>query len=116
MNTRTMLIGGGTRSRRGLLAILAFSVALAIAVALQMLATASASEPQIVNTIPPGGRETSASSGDAGGGPVDVHSEQDGVIRERDRPTVFDVDRPAIGKLEPELLDALQRAATDAAS
>ncbi|MCT1396920.1 M15 family metallopeptidase [Microbacterium sp. p3-SID338] len=47
-------------------------------------------------------------------GSVLAPSEADGVIRDGDQPTVFDVDRVAIGNLDPALLDALQRAATDA--
>ncbi|KYK00134.1 M15 family metallopeptidase [Microbacterium sp. CH1] len=47
-------------------------------------------------------------------GSVLAPSEADGVIRDGDQPTVFDVDRVAIGNLDLALLDALQRAATDA--
>ena len=47
-------------------------------------------------------------------GSVLAPSEADGVIRDGDQPTVFDVDRVAVGNLDPALLDALQRAASDA--
>ncbi|CAH0233914.1 D-alanyl-D-alanine dipeptidase [Microbacterium oxydans] len=48
------------------------------------------------------------------GGSVLAPSEADGVIRDGDQPTVFDIDRVAVGNLDPALLAALQRAATDA--
>lgn len=48
-------------------------------------------------------------------GSVIAPTEADGVIREGEQPTVFDEDRPAVGKLDRALLDALQRAASDAA-
>ena len=41
-------------------------------------------------------------------------SEADGVIRDDARPSVFDDHLPAVSKLDPALLEALQRAATDA--
>lgn len=47
-------------------------------------------------------------------GSVIAPSEADGVIRDGDQPTVFDVDRVAVGNLDPALLAALQRAASDA--
>lgn len=48
------------------------------------------------------------------GGSVIAPSETDGVIRDGDQPSVFDTDRVAVGNLDPALLDALQRAASDA--
>ncbi|MFJ2370680.1 M15 family metallopeptidase [Microbacterium sp. NPDC087665] len=47
-------------------------------------------------------------------GSVIAPSEADGVIRDGDQPSVFDTDRVAVGNLDPALLDALQRAASDA--
>ncbi|MFS0895081.1 M15 family metallopeptidase [Microbacterium sp. 179-I 3D3 NHS] len=44
-----------------------------------------------------------------------VQRDADGTIRDGDQPTVFDTDRAAIAHLDPALLDALQRAAHDAA-
>lgn len=41
-------------------------------------------------------------------------SEADGVIRDDARPSVFDDRLPAVSKLDPALLEALRRAATDA--
>lgn len=65
--------------------------------------------------------ETSAAPPPTAGGttaPIDgsvlAPSEADGVIRDGDQPTVFDTDRVAVGNLDPALLEALQRAATDA--
>jgi hypothetical protein len=42
--------------------------------------------------------------------------EADGVIPDGVAVSVFDEQIPAVGNLEPDLLDALQRTATDAAS
>ena len=47
-------------------------------------------------------------------GSVLAPSDADGVIRDGDQPTVFDTDRVAVGNLDPALLEALQRAASDA--
>lgn len=51
-----------------------------------------------------------------GSGSVVAPSEADGVIRDGDQPTPFDTDRVAVGNLDPALLEALQRAASDAAA
>ncbi|WP_255205614.1 M15 family metallopeptidase [Actinomadura sp. BRA 177] len=40
--------------------------------------------------------------------------ERDGVIPDGVAVSVFDVERPAVGRLDPDLLDALRRAAGDA--
>ena len=40
--------------------------------------------------------------------------EGDGVIPDGVAVSVFDEERPAVGKLDPDLLEALRRAATDA--
>ena len=65
----------------------------------------------------PGARPSPA-AGDAPAdgisGSVIAPSEADGVIRDGDQPTVFDVDRVAVGNLDPALLAALQMAASDA--
>lgn len=49
-------------------------------------------------------------------GSVLAPSDADGVVRDGDQPTAFDVDRVAVGNLDAALLDALQRAAADAAA
>ncbi|MBT2484351.1 MULTISPECIES: M15 family metallopeptidase [unclassified Microbacterium] len=115
MNTRTATIRPHRRWRRLLVSVGALAVAGALAFAVQQsLAPASAAVPTgIPATVP-----TSESVGEPVGdvtGSVLAPSEADGVIRDGDQPTVFDVDREAIGKLDPALLEALQRAATDAA-
>jgi hypothetical protein len=46
--------------------------------------------------------------------PLLVASEADGVIPEGTTVSVFDEELPAVGKLDPDLLGALRRAATDA--
>jgi hypothetical protein len=43
-----------------------------------------------------------------------VASEADGVVPDGVTVSVFDEERPAVGRLDPDLLDALRRAATDA--
>lgn len=75
----------------------------------QSLAAASAASSPGAQTI------TGESTGEITGSVV-APSEADGVIRDGDQPTVFDTDRVAVGNLDPALLEALQRAATDAAS
>lgn len=115
MNTRTTTIRPYRRWRRLLVSVGALAVAGTLAFAVQQsLASASAAVPTgIPATVP-----TSESVGEPAGevtGSVLAPSEADGVIRDGDQPTVFDVDREAIGKLDPALLEALQRAATDAA-
>jgi zinc D-Ala-D-Ala carboxypeptidase len=46
--------------------------------------------------------------------PDGVVDEADGVIPDGARVSVFDEEIPAVGRLDPDLLDALRRAATDA--
>ncbi|MFY9712476.1 MAG: M15 family metallopeptidase [Microbacterium sp.] len=63
----------------------------------------------------PGG--TTAATGEPALAPTDstlAPSEADGVIRDDARPSVFDDHLPAVSKLDPALLEALRRAATDA--
>lgn len=48
--------------------------------------------------------------------PDGVVDEADGFIPDRAVVSVFDEDIPAVGRLDPDLLDALRRAATDAAA
>ena len=113
MNTRTIPVSHGIRRRRRLIvAAIALIVIVILAFAVQQsLAATSAS----VSTETP-------TPDTAGPPPQDVPgsliapSETDGVIRDGDQPTVFDTDRVAIGNLDPALLDALQRAANDAAA
>lgn len=95
-----------------LLAAIALIAAVTIAAAVQQsLSAASASIPQDTSSAETVG-DTAQGQAD---GSVLAPSEADGVIRDGDQPTVFDDDRVAISGLDAELLDALQRAAADAA-
>lgn len=99
-----------TRPRRRIVttvAALALVVLAAVAVQQSLSAAFAGTAPAATGPAPSGGsHEASGASG--------APSEADGVIRDGDQPTVFDTDRVAIGRLDPALLDALQRAATDA--
>lgn len=95
-----------------LLAAIALLAAVTIAAAVQQsLSAASASIPHDTTSAETVG-DTAQGQAD---GSVLAPSEADGVIRDGDQPTVFDDDRVAISGLDAELLDALQRAAADAA-
>lgn len=112
MNSTTVSLPPRARRRRRIvLAVVGLIAAVIVAFAVQQsIAAASAA-------VPPGqSTETGeAMPNDVIDGSVVAPSEADGVIRDGDQPTVFDVDRVAVSKLDPELLAALQRAATDAA-
>jgi uncharacterized protein YcbK (DUF882 family) len=98
------------RRRRIVLTVVGLIAAVIVAFAVQQsIAAASAA-------VPPGqSTETGeAMPNDVIDGSVVAPSEADGVIRDGDQPTVFDTDRVAVGNLDPALLEALQRAATDA--
>jgi len=56
---------------------------------------------------------SSAEAGRSGGAQTGL-GEADGVIPDGAAVSVFDEQLPAVGQLDPDLLDALQRAATDA--
>jgi hypothetical protein len=58
-------------------------------------------------------RQTALDEGD-GVVPDGVADEADGVIPDGVAVSVFDEEIPAVGRLDPDLLDALRRAATDA--
>ena len=113
MNTRTDSLRRGIRRRRLLVTATALAAVLIVAFAVQqslIAASASVSSPETtVNAS--GGLPPQALTGS-----VVAPSDADGVIREGDEPTVFDTDRVAIANLDPALLDALQRAANDAAA
>ncbi|MFJ2551467.1 M15 family metallopeptidase [Microbacterium sp. NPDC087591] len=112
MNSTTVSLPPRARRRRRIVfAVVGLIAAVIVACAVQQsIAAASAA-------VPPGqSTETGeAMPNDVIDGSVVAPSEADGVIRDGDQPTVFDVDRVAVSKLDPELLAALQRAATDAA-
>lgn len=120
MSTRTKT-ARRTSSRRRLLALASVIVLVlvAVAVTLHLSTTATLQPAGDAVTVSPSTEVTRGDepSGDDHGstGTAGGFGEADGVTVEGDRPTVFDVDRPAVGNLHPDLLDALQRAATNAA-
>lgn len=113
MNTRTRPLHRSIRRRRLLVTAIALVAVLILAFAVQQsLVAASASvSSQETPTDESGGLPPQALTGS-----VLAPSDADGVIRDGDEPTVFDTERVAIANLDPALLDALQRAANDAAA
>ncbi|PQZ55417.1 MULTISPECIES: M15 family metallopeptidase [unclassified Microbacterium] len=112
MNTPTTSLAPRVRRRRRVVVtaialagavILAFAVQQSLSVA---FADTTHTGPSPASTPVPSGQVP---------GSVIAPTEADGVIREGEQPTVFDEDRAAVGKLDRALLDALQRAASDAA-
>lgn len=112
MNIRSIPPSAARRRRRLVVTATALAAAVVLAFAVQQSLTAASAD------VPP----SAPPSADAGANPQGVSgsvvapSEADGVIRDGDQPTVFDVDRVAVGNLDPALLAALQRAASDAAA
>lgn len=109
MNTNSSSLPPRARRRRrvaGVVVALAAAVILAFAVQ-QSLSVAFADTAKTLPTPVPTPVPDEVQ-------PVDVPSDADGAIRDGDQPTVFDVDRVGVGNLDPALLDALQRAASDA--
>lgn len=93
--------------------VLALAVVAAVAVQ-QSLSAAFAETAPIVTPAATGSSGSDTDPHPPTTGSALAPSEADGVIRDGDQPTVFDVDRLAVGNLDPALLDALQRAASDA--
>lgn len=89
--------------------VLALAVVAAVAVQQSLSAAFAETAPIVVPATTGSDPEPHAPTGS-----VLAPSEADGAIRDGDQPTVFDVDRVAVGNLDPALLDALQRAASDA--
>ncbi|WP_292790426.1 MULTISPECIES: M15 family metallopeptidase [unclassified Microbacterium] len=89
--------------------VLALAVVAALAVQQSLSAAFAETAPIVAPATTGSDPEPHAPTGS-----VLAPSEADGVIRDGDQPTVFDVDRVAVGNLDPALLDALQRAASDA--
>lgn len=120
MNSTTLPAPRRRRSRRRLVVtvLLLLAALLTVVVVQQSLATASAAVPRAgVTSEQPTDEAAQPASPPSGaaGGSVFAPSEADGVIRDGDQPTVFDTHRVAVGQLDPALLDAVQRAASDAA-
>lgn len=95
--------------RRLLIAAVALAVAVIVVLAVQQSLSAASV------TASSGAPGATGSPGQVTGSVI-APSEADGVIRDGDQPTVFETDRVAVGNLDPALLEALQRAATDAAA
>lgn len=110
MNTSTIPHPPRTRRRR--LTVVAAGLALAVIIVFAVQQSLSAAFAEVPRGLPL--PTAGAAPADGISGPVIAPSEADGVIRDGDQPTVFDVDRVAVGNLEPALLAALQRAASDA--
>jgi D-alanyl-D-alanine carboxypeptidase len=111
MNTSTIPLPPRKRRRRRF-TVVVVALALAVIVVFAVQQSLSAAFADVPRGLPsPGSGQ--AAAGEITG-PVSAPSEADGVIRDGDQPTVFDVDRVAVGNLDPALLTALQRAAGDA--
>jgi len=109
MNTISIPSAGRTHHARRLVVVaVLLAVAAIVALAVQQSLSAASAIGFAGHQAPPGGP-----TGEIDGS-VLAPSEADGVIRDGDQPTVFDTDRVAVGNLDPSLLEALQRAATDA--
>lgn len=110
MTTRTNPRPPRSRRRRLGAALLALALVVLGALAVQQsLAAASADAGRTVPSPAP----TPFPDLSSGGTGTD-HGDADGTIADGDQPTVFDVERPSVGNLDPDLLAALQRAASDA--
>lgn len=115
MNTRTTSRTPRARRRRFAVAAVALALAVIVAFAVQQSLSVAFADAARPGTLPvPTDRPAESGTTGTGTGSVIAPSEADGVIRDGDQPTVFDVDRVAVGNLDPALLAALQRAASDA--
>jgi D-alanyl-D-alanine carboxypeptidase len=114
MNTRTTSRSPRARRRRFAVTAVALALAVIVAFAVQQSLSVAFADAARPDTLPAPSALPSGDGAGAGTGSVIAPSEADGVIRDGDQPTVFDVDRVAVGNLDPALLAALQRAASDA--
>lgn len=110
MNTRTTSLTPRARRRRTVSALIGLALAVIIAFVVQQSLSAAFADAERTGPLP---SSTPRPSGQSEGSVI-APSEADGVIRDGDQPTVFDVDRAAVGNLDASLLAALQRAASDA--
>lgn len=106
---RNATLSAPARRRRGIvlggLAILGVAIAASVAGRSHEASAPPSSSAEV-------GRSTSRQTAlDEGDGVLD---ERDGVIPDGMVVSVFDEEIPTVGKLDPDLLDALHRAATDA--
>lgn len=113
MNTRTIPLPPRVRRRhRAVVTLIALAAGVILVFAVQQ--SLSVAFADAAHTLP-SPAPTPVPSGDSTGSAI-TPSEADGVIGDDDKPTVFEVDRVAVGNLDPALLEALQRAASDAES
>lgn len=110
MNTRTTSLTPRARRRRTVSVLIGLALAVIIAFVVQQSLSAAFADAERTGPLP---SSTPRPSGQSEGSVI-APSEADGVIRDGDQPTVFDVDRAAVGNLDASLLAALQRAASDA--
>ncbi|MCE0509277.1 M15 family metallopeptidase [Microbacterium sp. KKR3/1] len=110
MNTRTTSLTPRARRRRSASVLIGLALAVIVAFVVQQSLSAAFADAERTGPLP---SSTPRPSGQSEG-LVIAPSEADGVIRDGDQPTVFDVDRAAVGNLDASLLAALQRAASDA--
>jgi hypothetical protein len=111
MNTSTISRSPRVRRRRRVaLVLLGLAAAVIVAFAVQQSLSVAFADAARTGQLPP----PATATGGQVEGSVIAPSEADGVIRDGDQPTVFDEDRVAVGNLDPALLEALQRAASDA--
>ncbi|PKQ34711.1 MAG: hypothetical protein CVT61_09845 [Actinobacteria bacterium HGW-Actinobacteria-11] len=110
MNTRTTSLTPRARRRRTASVLIGLALAVIVAFVVQQSLSAAFADAERTGPLP---SSTPRPSGQSEGSVI-APSEADGVIRDGDQPTVFDVDRVAVGNLDASLLAALQRAASDA--
>ncbi|UUE20951.1 M15 family metallopeptidase [Microbacterium sp. J1-1] len=110
MNTRTTSLTPRARRRRSASVLIGLALAVIVAFVVQQSLSAAFADAELTGPLP---SSTPRPSGQSEGSVI-APSEADGVIRDGDQPTVFDVDRAAVGNLDASLLAALQRAASDA--
>ncbi|MCK8476112.1 M15 family metallopeptidase [Microbacterium aurugineum] len=110
MNTRTTSLTPRARRRRTASVLIGLALAVIVAFVVQQSLSAAFADAERTGPLP---SSTPRPSGQSEGSVI-APSEADGVIRDGDQPTVFDVDRAAVGNLDASLLAALQRAASDA--
>ncbi|MGS0561754.1 M15 family metallopeptidase [Microbacterium aurugineum] len=110
MNTRTTSLTPRARRRRTASVLIGLALAVIVAFVVQQSLSAAFADAERTGPLP---SSTPRPSGQSEGSVI-APSEADGVIRDGDQPTVFDVDRAAVGNLDAALLGALQRAASDA--
>lgn len=112
MNSNPVSVTRRVRRRRTLVAALVLVAVAATGITVQQSLSA-ASFAFTSNDVP--ADEVAAGAPESSAGIPEVPlGEADGAIPDGGQPSVSDTERPAVGNLDPALLDALQRAAEDA--